>query len=29
MEMADFPPDVKKAAAGFDEMQKRAGQGKR
>lgn len=24
-EMADFPPDVQKAAAGFDELQKKAG----
>jgi hypothetical protein len=29
MEMADFPPDVKKAAAGFEEMQKQAGQGRK
>jgi hypothetical protein len=29
MEMADFPPDVRKAAAGFDEMQKAAGQGRK
>jgi hypothetical protein len=26
MEMADFPPDVQKAAAGFEQMQKEAGQ---
>ena len=25
-EMADFPPDVQKAAAGFEQMQKQAGQ---
>ena len=25
-EMADFPPDVQQAAAGFEEMQKRSGQ---
>lgn len=29
MEMADFPPDVRKAAAGFDAMQKAAGQGRK
>jgi len=28
-EMSDFPPDVQKAAAGFEAMQKRAGQGRR
>ena len=27
MEMADFPPDVQKAAAGFEEMQLKAGRG--
>ena len=27
-EMADFPPDVQKAAAGFDEMQRKASQKK-
>lgn len=26
-EMSDFPPDVREAAAGFDEMQRRAGSG--
>jgi hypothetical protein len=25
-EMADFPPDVQAAAAGFEELQKQAGQ---
>ena len=25
-EMADFPPDVRQAAAGFEEMQAKAGQ---
>jgi hypothetical protein len=29
MEMADFPPDVQQAAAGFEEMQKEAGRGRK
>jgi hypothetical protein len=28
-EMSDFPTDVQKAAAGFEAMQKRSGQGRR
>ena len=28
-EMSDFPPDVKKAAAGFQELQARTGQGRK
>lgn len=28
MEMSDFPPDVRDAAAGFEEMQKKSGQGR-
>ena len=28
-EMSDFPPDVQKAAAGFDAMQKAAGKGRK
>ena len=27
-EMADFPPDVQAAAAGFEEMQRKSGQSK-
>jgi hypothetical protein len=26
-EMADFPPDVQEAAAGFEEIQRQSGQG--